>query len=210
MTLLNIDHVLLGTTDLEGTARALSSRHGLISYEGGRHTGLGTGNRIVPLGDCYLEIIGVVDEAEAKTNVFGRWLASQVAAGPRLVGWCLATDDIDRVAARIGVDAVPMRRVLPDGRILSWRLAGLEVAMGEPPLPFFISWEIDAELHPGRAGIAHRQGPVRLTGIEVGGDKSRLGEWIAGEPLPVTTVDDAPAVRAVLLAGPDGPIRIGE
>lgn len=206
---LNIDHVLLGTADLEGTARELSSRHGLISYEGGRHTGLGTGNRIVPLGDCYLEIIGVVDEAEAETNAFGRWLATQVAAGPRLVGWCLATDDIDGFAARIDVDAVAMRRVLPDGGILSWRLAGLEVAMAEPPLPFFISWEVDAELHPGRAGIAHGQGPVRLTGIEVGGDESRLEEWIAGEPLPVTVVDDTPAVRAALLAGPDGPIRLG-
>jgi hypothetical protein len=206
---LSIDHVLLGTTDLEGTARELSSRHGLISYEGGRHTGLGTGNRIVPLGDCYLEIIGVVDEAEAETNAFGRWLATQVAAGPRLVGWCLATDDIDRVAARIDVAAVPMRRVLPDGRILSWRLAGLEVAMAEPPLPFFISWEVEAEMHPGRTGIAHERGRVRLTGVEVGGDESRLGEWIAGERLPVTVVDDAPEVRAALLSGPDGPIRIG-
>jgi hypothetical protein len=205
---LSIDHVLLGTADLDRTAQELLHKHGLTSYAGGRHTGLGTGNRVVPLGDSYLEIIGVVDEAEAEANPFGRWLTSQVAAGPRLVGWCLSTTDLEGVADRVGVEPVSMQRAQPDGRILSWRLAGLEVAMAEPPLPFFIEWEIDPELHPGRAGVAHADGPVRLTGVEIEGDETRIDEWIGDAHLPVGIFDGPPGVRATVLSGPEGTIRI--
>ena len=62
---LQIDHVLIAVADLADVAREIEARYGLASVEGGRHPGWGTANRIVPLGETYLELIAVVDEAEA-------------------------------------------------------------------------------------------------------------------------------------------------
>ena len=73
---LELDHVLIAVADLAAAARELEVRHGLASVEGGRHPGWGTANRIVPLGDTYLELIAVVDEAEAAESPFGRWVAA--------------------------------------------------------------------------------------------------------------------------------------
>ena len=49
----------------------LAADFGLPSVEGGRHPGWGTANRIVPLGDTYIELVTVVDdEAEAAQSPF--------------------------------------------------------------------------------------------------------------------------------------------
>ena len=70
---MELDHVLIAATDLEEAAREFE-RHGLSSVEGGRHRDWGTANRIVPLGNCYIELIAVVDEAVAAESAFGRWV----------------------------------------------------------------------------------------------------------------------------------------
>ena len=54
----------------------LAADFDLPSVDGGRHPGWGTANRIVPLGDTYIELVTVVDEAEAAQSPFGRWVAS--------------------------------------------------------------------------------------------------------------------------------------
>ena len=61
--MIELDHVLIAVSDLEAAAREVERRHGLASVEGGRHQGLGTAKRIVPLGDTYLVLVAVVDEA---------------------------------------------------------------------------------------------------------------------------------------------------
>ena len=96
---MELDHVLIAISDLEAATRELEQRHGLAAVEGGRHQGLGTANAIVPLGGTYLELVAVVDEAEAARSGFGSW----VAAGdlPRLLGWYVRTDDLDSVADRL-------------------------------------------------------------------------------------------------------------
>ena len=51
--------------------------------------GWGTANRIVPLGEAYLELVTVVDDPEAAQSPFGRWVAE---AGPTLaepLGWAV-------------------------------------------------------------------------------------------------------------------------
>jgi Glyoxalase-like domain len=72
-----LDHVLFAVTDLEAASRAIEARIGLSSIEGGRHAGLGTANRIVPLGDSYVELVTVADEADARRNAFGSWLRAR-------------------------------------------------------------------------------------------------------------------------------------
>ena len=58
---MRIDHVIYATQDLDAAAARLEAEHGLVADGGGRHAGIGTENRIVPLGGGYLELIAVVD-----------------------------------------------------------------------------------------------------------------------------------------------------
>jgi hypothetical protein len=113
-----IDHLIYGVRDLDAAADRLGAL-GLTSYFGGTHPGLGTSNRIVPLGLSYIELL---------------------AAAPfddRFVGWMIR-------GAPLGDDAVPMQRVAADGTVLSWRLAGFaapSVWELDPVVPIRIEWD---------------------------------------------------------------------
>ena len=50
---MRIDHVIVAATDLGAAAARLEGEYGLHALGGGRHEGLGTHNRIVPLGGGY-------------------------------------------------------------------------------------------------------------------------------------------------------------
>lgn len=193
-----IDHVVCRVNDLETAGADLQRRYGLVSVPGGRHPGWGTANRIVPLGLSYLELIAVVDPAEAAGDRTGRrWLNRlDEPEGPLLV--CLSTDDIDAVAARLGVEVEAKSRVRPDGAVVGWRSAGLEIALERPWLPFFISWEVPPELHPGRTPGAD---PGALAWVQIGAAPGELAGWLGGggETLPIR-LGGPPRVNAVGVA----------
>lgn len=205
--MLALDHVILGSKDPKATAGRLRREHGLGSVPGGRHEGRGTANRIVPLGPDYLEIVGVVDEDEARGDDFGRWVLEGTAAGERLLGWCLRTSDIDGVAGRLGLDVRRWSRTRPDGRPLDWRLAGLPEAMVEPSLPFFIQWGIPVDLHPGREPVDHDAAGIAW--VEVSGPPERIRRWLGDAELPIRIEEGKPGVRAVaaLLGGCEVELR---
>ena len=205
MTTLAIDHVILATADMAATAARLQRDHGVASLPGGRHEGHGTGNRIVPLGDAYIEIMGIVDEAEAAASPMGGWLREQTAQGDRLAALCLRTDGpgLDATATRLGLRPLPMSRDAPGGLALSWRLAGLGEAMADPSRPFFIDWQVPPEQHPARGVAAHRVEPAGFAWVELAGDVDAIRGWLGGEVSGVR-VSDAPERRvraAVTLAG---------
>jgi hypothetical protein len=181
---LSIDHVVLGIRDIDAAARRLEGSFGLASIEGGRHAGWGTGNRIVPLGDTYVELLGVTDSREAEASPVGRAVRELVAGGDRWLCWCVAAEDLDGTAARLGLDVDEGSRLRPDGTTLRWRSAGFAFALSNPSLPFFITWEIPPELHPGTAVADHRVTPTGISWIEVGEDP-RLTEWLGEAELPV-------------------------
>src|SRR5688500_13272632 len=156
-----LDHVLVAVTDLAAAARAIEDEHGLMAVEGGRHPGWGTANRIVPLGDAYLELVAVVDEAEAAQSPFGCWVAAAAATLPRPLGWAVRTSKLDDLAGRLDLPVAAGSRVGRTGQLVQWRLAGVEQAAAEPSLPFFIEWGHGTPL-PGHATAAHRAGPVRI------------------------------------------------
>jgi len=147
MPALEVDHVLIATPDLAACARLIAEAFGLASVDGGRHPGWGTANRIVALGDCYLELVAVVDTGVAATNAFGRWVGS--ASTTRPLGWAVRTTNLDDVAGRLGMAVAAGSRKTPTGDELRWRTAGLERAADEPSLPFFIEWAKATRL-PGR------------------------------------------------------------
>jgi hypothetical protein len=196
-----IDHVVLGVGDLDAGAAELEARTGFASVAGGRHTGRGTANRIVPLGSGYLELLAVVDEQEAERSSWGAWARR---AGRGLTAWCVSVPDLDGVCSRLGLTAADWSRVRPDGVELRWRLAGVEEALADPLLPFFIEWDVPADLHPQAAPAAHRVPPQGILRLDLSGDDASLRDWLGGATLPVTVTPGPSAIRSLAVATRDG------
>jgi hypothetical protein len=183
--------------DLDAAGTRILEQLGLGSVPGGRHPGWGTGNRIIQLGRDYVELLAVIDPAEAASSPVGIWIANASRSRDRLAAWCVSTDHIDGVAERLGLAVGSGTRSLPDGRTLSWRSSGFDGVPDRPDLPFFISWDGPPDLHPGRSGAEHRGVPLGIAWIEVATEEARLREWLGGEDVPVRVVGGEPGVRAV-------------
>jgi hypothetical protein len=177
-----LDHVLI----------AAPADLGLESSAGGRHPRWGTANRIVPLGRTYLELVSVVDERAAEASAFGRWVAAARAGAP--FGWAVRTSDLDADVARLGLAVHEGSRLAPDGRELTWRMAGVERAAAEPALPFLIEWGPQTPF-PGAAG------PQVEVNLALRGDPRRVEEWLGGHRLPITVAPGGPAVVGVTVGG---------
>ena len=179
MPRVRIDHVIYSTADLDA-AEAVIRDFGLDVVPGGVHEGLGTHNRLVPLGGAFLELLAIHDPAEAEGRGFGPALLRR---GEGLLGWAAAVDDLSAVIDRLGLSTLTVARAG-----MTAQVAGVEEAMREPYLPFFIERKED-------------RGPSRIDWIEVGGDAERLRTWLGGADLPVRLVDGPPRVIAM---GVDG------
>ena len=207
-----IDHVVLAVRDLDASAERLWEAHGLRFTSGGRHPSWGTANMIAPLGEDYLELLAVVDEAVGRGTVLGRALLELSMEGDRWFSVCLADEDIEATAARLGLTVEPGSRTRPDGIEVRWRGAGIEERGDDLWLPFFISWDVPAALHPGSdpwPGAAPAEHRVPVEGIawaEVGGDASTLHDWLGGADAPIRVTEDGGdrRVRAVAIALRDG------
>jgi hypothetical protein len=198
--MVKLDHILIAVADLAAAVREFEARYGLVSIEGGRHPGWGTANRIVPLGDTYLELVAVVDRAEAAQSPFGSWVAAAHPTLARPLGWAVRTHELDDVARRLDLTISPGSRVARDGQLVSWRLAGLEQAAAEPSLPFFIEWGQGTPL-PGRGPAAHPAGAVQIAKLQLNGDANRVAAWLGPHRLPISICAGAPAVESIVLIG---------
>ena len=197
---LEIDHVLIAVADLADAAREIEARYGLASVEGGRHPGWGTANRIVPLGETYLELIAVIDEAEAAQSPFGSWVARAHPAPARPLGWAVRTPRIDDVARRLGLVVSASSRATENGQLLRWRVAGIEQVAADPSLPILVEWGHGTP-HPGQALISHPAGPMKITRLWLDGDADRLDAWLGTHDLPIAVRPGRPALTKILLAG---------
>jgi hypothetical protein len=202
---LELDHVLIAVSDLAGAAREIEARYGLASTEGGRHPDWGTANRIVPLGETYLELVAVVDEARAAESAFGRWVAGARPKLGRLLGWAVRTHELDAVARRLGLTVRAGSRAAPGGELLRWRSAGIEQAAAEPALPFFIEWGQGTPL-PGRANATHPVGRVEVAELILDGDADRLASWLGNHALPIAVRPGTPGLASIVLSGVAGEI----
>lgn len=172
-----IDHVIYVTTDLDRGAAELAERVGAPAAGGGRHVGMGTHNRLIPLGSDYIEVLAIADPDEAAAHPFGRAVQARLdTIGEGLFGWVVRFPDVAPIAARHDLDVTRIER---DG--LSTSLAGMGRALADPGLPAFIERD-----EPG--------GEAGITWLEVSGG------WdpeYAGEDLPVRAVDGPPGVVAM-------------
>jgi hypothetical protein len=176
--LLGIDHVVLAVEDPDAAAATLADGVGLDATGGGRHDGLGTFNRLVWLGDSFLELIGVFDRGLASRSWIGRPVlaALERGEGGGLATWAVAVDDLDVALRWLPPDAgfvgpVAGERRREDDRVVRWRLAhppGLS-----PTASFLIEHDLDgAEWTTGeRVARAEQQhglgGRARLAGLEI-------------------------------------------
>jgi hypothetical protein len=167
-----IDHVIYAAADLEAATAALSERLGVPAAGGGRHVGIGTHNRILPLGPGYLEVLAVADADEAAGSAFGSALQARLSEhGDGLWGWAVAVDDV----TALGLD---ISRIERQG--LTAHLAGLARAMADPAKPFFIQRD-PGVVDPSAGGAAGG-----ITWVELSGDPElpdlpvRVGEGPPG------------------------------
>lgn len=130
-----VDHIVVGTSDLERGIARLEALTGVRPAVGGRHPGRGTRNALFSLGGRqYGELIAPDPEQADTKDAYG--LAGFTE--PRMLMWAASTADIDSLAASLKATPTPGSRVRPDGRVLSWRT----LAVAEPGLvPFFIQWD---------------------------------------------------------------------
>lgn len=207
--MLEFDHVIVAVTDLATAAARFERDYGLSSAEGGRHRGLGTGNRIVPLGRSYVELMAVVDEEEARSSPLAAWVRATCAHGDRLGALCLRTDDAGAVAARLGTPALEMGRVKPDGTELRWKLAGLEQTLADSRLPFFIEWFAGPADQPGATPVEHASGARGIEWVEIACDERTLRERVGDAPLDIRAVPGEGGVRRAGIAARDGTLVLG-
>ena len=207
--MLELGQVILGVRDLDAATRRMEAL-GFTVLDGGVHPGLGTANRVIPLGRQYLELLGVVDRGLAEAQWYGQALLARIAGGDRLVRWSLRTDQIETVAGRLGLVPERRRRIRPDGRPLTWQAAGLREAAMESWPPFFMQWDDPADF-PGALPARHANGARGVAWLEVATpDAARLERLRAGFEAPVRLVTGPPGLGRVAIVTTEGELILGQ
>ncbi len=183
---MRLDHLSFaaGPDGLAATAERIGAQLGAEFVDGGVHPRFGTRNMVLALADrTYLEIVEVLDHPASDKAPFGQAVRARSNLGGGWLGWVVAVDDITGLETRLGRSAVKGNRHRPDGVELRWRQIGVNGLIGDPQLPFFVSWETP-ELHPA----ADYDGPLSLGCLEIAGDPHRVSEWL-GEPVESSLED---------------------
>ena len=177
--LLGIDHLVVAVDDPDAAAAAMVARLGLAATGGGRHETGGTRNRLIFLGDAYIELIGVEDRALAAAHPIGAAVVRALdAGGPGLVTYALATDGTRREATALRSAGSPISeatrgsRIRPDGAVVAWQCA-FPPTLGPAEPPFLIEHELvgpewGEDARRARSTFVHPfGGPARLGGLEL-------------------------------------------
>ena len=179
--------------------------------EGGRHPGRGTANLIIPFGRQYLELLAVVDRAEAAASPQGRpVLAALERRGPGLARWSVEAGDIEDAGRRVGLPVEARSRNRPDGVTVRWRSVAVDLTWAEPWRPAFMAWD-DPATHPAILRGAH---PNQASGMEIRvvvPSRDALGEWLGGHDLTgvILTEGATPGPAELIVHSPAGPLRLG-
>lgn len=152
----DLDHILLGVSDLDKGIEWFEKRSGVRAAVGGVHPGRGTRNALLALGPRrYLEIIAP-DPQQAGTRASKEYWAARLTSllEPRLIGWAAHTGDLAAIARSAAAASIATdeprdgSRARPDGKVLRWKSFGLNDDR-DGLLPFFIEWSRDT-VHPSQ------------------------------------------------------------
>lgn len=159
--MLRIDHLAVVATRLEDGVAAIEALFGVTMAGGGKHPLMGTHNRLVGLGDLYLEVIA--PDPDALSPGRARWFDMDRFTGPpRLTHWIASTDDL---AAELALGPIGIGAALALARgDYRWQMAVPE--SGRLPFdggfPALIEWQGAA--HPA---AALPDNGLRLTRLEI-------------------------------------------
>jgi len=143
--MLELDHLAVAASRLEEGVAAVEEALGVSLEGGGAHPLMGTHNRLLGLGDVYLEVISINPAAPAPDHP--RWFDLDNFSGvPRLTNWICRTEDMAAaIAASPDGVGVPVALARAD---LRWQMA--VPADGKLPFdnayPALIQWQGSA--HP--------------------------------------------------------------
>ena len=146
-----LDHILLGSPDLQAGIEFVEKHTGVRAAFGGVHPGRGTQNALLSLGERrYLEIIAPDPAQPGVKNPIASNLHSLTE--PQLIGWAAHPGSVTAFAEKLRVAGIKCdgptqgSRKRPDGQFLKWQIVSLaDTASGL--LPFFIEWSQDS-VHP--------------------------------------------------------------
>jgi len=202
-----IDHLAIAVSNPDEAIEELASVLGLpAGTSGGRHDAWGTRNRLLWLGDAYIELVTVFDATLAERSWLGRPTLRTLERGDAgAIGWAISTDDLDQDRAEMNGSGAALgpasagERRRKDGQVVRWRLAlPGAVDLGHPFLiehdPSAAEWRPD-----DRAARALL--PARLLSIDlpvdeiagvpaIGGEQALGGQRVrrAGTAARVTTI----------------------
>lgn len=141
---LTLDHIAVSVADLDAGSAEVEAALGVPLAGGGRHERMGTHNRLLGLGDVYLEVIAIAPDMDAPPHP--RWFdLDRFEGAPRVTNWICRTDDLDAMVHRFPHAGRSIALTRGD---LRWRMA--VPADGRLPFdncfPALIEWE--GEAHP--------------------------------------------------------------
>ena len=201
--LLAIDHVIVPVHDLDVAGRIpeFEAKHRATTVEGGRHPAWGTANRIIPLGDTYLELVAVEDRETAGRSclrAMDRFCHPRTAAR---LGRSNGRDRRGRTKAR------PARRC----RVLGWHpeerssAGAASVSTSQcvsPDSRSSSSGEMASPcLEPPRSTI--RAASARLKSLSVAANQENLAAWLGDNDLPIIVIGPSGTPAVTLTRGPD-------
>jgi hypothetical protein len=203
-----IDHVCWLVPDGQVTADALRREQGLGSERGMYYPRAGTQHWFVPLEPpAGLELLEVVDREAAHTGDAGAQVLACEARGFGLFSWAVLVEDLDAVAARLGLPVDDYTLPQPDGTLRGWRTVS-----GPWHLPFFIDYPRNGDrsgrLREMYARVDHRCAPSAFTSLEVEADVAELDAWLGPHDLPLRVRPGTRGLVAATIATSRGEVTV--
>jgi hypothetical protein len=200
--MLRLDHLAISAERLEDGVALVERRLGVPMAGGGQHPAMGTHNRLLSLGDLYLEVIAVDPAATPPGRP--RWFDLDRFSGPpRLTTWIVATDEMEAALAT-GPQGWGAALDLARGDY-RWQMA----VPGDGRLPFdgacpaLIRWQ--GALHPAPALPDHG---LRLSRLVVSHPQAAaLKAALALDDPRVSFIPGPPGLSAVIDT-PQGPVNL--
>ncbi len=202
--MLRIDHLAVSCTLLADGVAAMEALLGVPMAAGGKHAHMATHNRLVGLGDLYLEVIAI--DPDAPAPAWPRWFdLDHFSGAPRLTNWVAGCDDLaaERALSPAGT-GVPVALSRGDFR---WQMA----VPDDGKLPFdgafpaLIQWEGTAHPAPRLPDMGLRLERLTLSHPQGGALQTALTGRIVDTRLAVET---GPPGLTALVSTPRGRVTL--